>query len=76
MNIFVRDFDILTPSALDSWRLEVVADGLPVCGDAQVAEDTTLVSALHGDGTPHCGAAERDGVALGGGQGEEGTHIP
>ena len=33
-------------------------------GGAQLAVDTTLVSALHGDGRPRRGASERDGVAL------------
>ena len=33
----------------DARRLEVVVDGLPLHGGAQLAVDTTLVSALHGD---------------------------
>ena len=63
-NIFVRDLDITAPNALDSRRLEVVADGLPLFGSAQLAVDTTMVSPLRGDGSPHRGAAERDGVVL------------
>ena len=48
----------------DGRRLEVVVDGLPVYGGAQLAVDTTLVSALHCDGSARRGAAARDGVAL------------
>ena len=49
------------------WRTaadEVVVDGLPLHGGAQLAVDTTLVSTFHGDGRPRKGAADRDGVAL------------
>ena len=63
-NIFVRDLDISAPNALDSRRLEVVADGLPLFGGAQLAVDTTMVCPLRGDGSTHRGAAERHGVAL------------
>ena len=63
-NIFVRDLDITAPNALDSRRLEVVADGLLLFGGAQLAVDTTMVSPLRGDGSPHRGVAERDGVVL------------
>ena len=49
----VQDFDV---------RWEV--DGLPLFAGAQLAVDTTLVSALHANGEPHRGAAAEDGVAL------------
>ena len=42
--------------------IEGVIDGLPLFGGAQLAVDTTLVCALHRDGTPVGRAA--DGVAL------------
>ena len=59
----MRDLDL--PVAVnDARRLEVVVDGLPLHGGAQLAVDTTLVSALHCDGTARRGAADRDGVAL------------
>ena len=45
-NIFVCDLDITAPDALDSRRLEVVADGLLLFGGAQLAVDTTVVSPL------------------------------
>ena len=51
-NIFVRDLDIAMVNTTDSRRLEVVADGLPFFGGAQLAIDTTLVSALR-DVTRH-----------------------
>ena len=62
-NLLVRDLDL--PVAVnDARRLEVVVDGLPLHGGAQLAVDTTVVSALHCDGTARRGAADRDGVAL------------
>ena len=51
-NLMIRDMDVPAPNALDGRRLEVVVDGLPVRGGAQVAIDTTMVCALHRDGTP------------------------
>ena len=62
-NLLVRDLDLPVPIH-DARRLEVVVDGLPLCGGAQLAVDTTLVSALHCDVSPHRGAADRDGVVL------------
>ena len=62
-NVMVRDMD-LPVAVTDARRLEVVVDGLPLYGGAQLAVDTTLVSALHCDGTARRGAANRDGVAL------------
>ena len=53
--MFVRDMDLAVPGVPDSRRLEVVVDGLPLRGGAQLALDTTLVCAH---------AAQRDGVAL------------
>ena len=48
--------------ASDGRRLEVVADGLPLFGGAQLAIDTTLVSTLHANGLPR--RAGVDGAAL------------
>ena len=56
--------DLGAPNAADNRRLEVVVDGLPLFGGVQLAVDTTLVSAVQGDGVPRRGAANRDGVAL------------
>ena len=61
-NLLVRDLLLVPPN--DGRRLKVVVDGLPVYGGAQLAVDTTLVSALHCDGSARRGAAARDGVAL------------
>ena len=63
-NVFVRDLDLLQHNVVDSRRLEVVADGLPLHGGAQLAIDTTLVSPLHRDGRAIRGAAEKNGKAL------------
>ena len=62
-NMLVRDMDLDVP-VTDNRRLEVVVDELPLRGGAQLAVDTTLVCALHADGTPRRGAAASDGVAL------------
>ena len=56
-NLLVHDVDF--PVAVnDARRLEVVVDGLPLHGGAQLAVDTTLVSALYCDGTARRGAAQ------------------
>ena len=62
-NVLVRDLDIPVP-VNDGRSLEVVVDGLPLFGGAQLAVDTTLVSSLHCDGSPHKGAADVDGAVL------------
>ena len=62
-NVLVRDLDLPVP-VNDTRRLEVVVDGLPLFGGAQLAVDSTLVSALHCDGSARRGAGDRDGVAL------------
>ena len=54
----VRNLDFVGPGVEDNRRLEVVADG-----GAQLAIDTTVVSALHADGTTRRRAATHDGVA-------------
>ena len=64
VNVFVRDLDLGVVDRLDARRLEIVAGGLPLFGGAQLAINTTLVSAIRQDGTPRRGAATRDGVAL------------
>ena len=56
--------------------LEVVADGFPLFGGAQLAVDTTLVSPLHADGSPHRHAADTDGAVLATSTTQEGTHVP
>ena len=60
-NVFV---DLMEPGVADGRRLEVVVNGLPLFGGSQIAVDTTLVSALHCNGTPLRRAAGEDGVAL------------
>ena len=40
-NIFMRDVDLAHPDVADGRRLEVVVDGLPLFGVAQLAVDTT-----------------------------------
>ena len=56
--------DPATFNALDSRRLEVVADGLTLFGGAQLTTDTTLVSPLHRDGTARRMATHVNGTAL------------
>ena len=62
-NVLSRDLDLPVP-ATDGRRLEVVVDGLPLSGGCQLAVDTTLVCALHCDGSPQNGAVDADGVVL------------
>ena len=63
-NVMVRDLDLGVMNVHDARRLEVIADGSLLHGGAQLAVDTTIVSALHCDGTPQQGAANVDGVRL------------
>ena len=63
-NVFMRDLDLGQPDVVDGRRLEVIVDGLPLHSGAQLAVDTTLVCALHRDGTPVGRAAQQDGVVL------------
>ena len=62
-NMLVRDMDLDVP-VTDYRRLEVVVDGLPLRGGAQLAVDTTLVCALHVDGTPRRGSSAEKGSDL------------
>ena len=64
VNMMVRDMDLPVPNARDARRLKIVADGLPLFGGVQLAVDTTLVSPLHRDGSPHRDAANIDGTVL------------
>ena len=56
-NVMLRDLDLALPDVADGRRLEVVADGLPLFGGAQLVIDTTLVCALRKDGNPTSHAA-------------------
>ena len=56
-NVLVRDLDLNLHDHVDARRLEIVADGLPLFGRAQLAIDTTLVSVVRG-------ATVWDGVGL------------
>ena len=60
-NVFVRDLDLAVVG--QDGRREVVADGLPLFGGAQLAIDTTLVSPIRADGLPRQ-CADVDGAAL------------
>jgi hypothetical protein len=62
-NVFVRDLNV-DEGAVDGRRLEVVANGLPLWGGAQLAVDTTLVSPLRRNGEARRLAATEPGVAL------------
>ena len=55
--------DLHLPNAADGRRLEVAVDGLALFGGAQLALDTTLVSAWYCDGCARRGAARNEGVA-------------
>ena len=51
-NVMVRDLNVTNVRLLDARRIEVIADGLPVNGGAQIAIDTTFVSPLACTGLP------------------------
>ena len=55
---------LAAPNPADQRRVEILADGLPLFGAAQLAVDTTLVSPLHCDGSPHPRAANEGGAVL------------
>ena len=63
-NVHVRDMDIFAPEVHDGRRTEIIAEGLPLFGGAQLAVDTTLVPAHHCDGSARARAARVDGIAL------------
>ena len=63
-NVFLRELDFGLMNEADGRRLEVVADGLPLSGGAQLAVDTTKVNALRIDGTARPRAGHTPGVAL------------
>ena len=63
-NVYVRDLDLPAPNVHDARRLEIIAEGLPIFGRAQLAIDTTLVAAHQCDGTARPGTATRDGAAM------------
>ena len=47
------DCDLVAANPADQRRVEILADGLPLFGEAQLEVDTTLVSPLHCDCSPH-----------------------
>ena len=63
-HVMVRGLDLRAPNVHDGRRFEVVAEGLPLFGGAHLAFVSTLVSALHCDGSARPHAADVDGVAL------------
>ena len=65
-NVMVRDMDLAAPNPGDARRSEIVADGLPLFGGAQLAIVTTLFSSLHCDGTARPGTADTDGAHVSG----------
>ena len=48
----MRDIDLAVHNALDSRRLEVVADGLTLCRGGQLATDTTVSLCRTGPADP------------------------
>ena len=62
-NVMIRDLDLIQPGVMDARRLEVVVDGLPLFGGAQLAVDATLVSAIRSNGTARRRPDRIDGVA-------------
>jgi hypothetical protein len=63
-NALLRDMNLEGISARDGRQLEVVANGLPLWGGAQLAVDATLVSPVRRNGSPQPNTAEHDGAQL------------
>ena len=63
-NVMMRDMDLLSQDGLDTRRLEVVADGLPLHHEAQLAIDTTMVSPMRRNGAPRPRSTTVDGASL------------
>ena len=61
MNQFVRDLNLVAPRPNDGRR---IVNGLPLFHGAQLAVDTTIVSAVKRDGTLRPRAAHTDSVAI------------
>ena len=63
LNVLVRDLNV-NPVRQDDRRIEVIANGLPLWGGAQLAVDTTLVSPLTAAGAPRRAGGRTTGAAL------------
>ena len=63
-NVMVRDVNLGPLAPGDGRRLEIVANGLPLWGGAQLAIDTTLISPIRRNGSAQPRADEENGVCL------------
>ena len=63
-NVPLQHMNLQGISARDGREIEVVANGLPLWGGAQLAIDATLVSPIRRNGQPHPQADEADGRRL------------
>ena len=63
-NVLLRDLNLQGISSRDSRQIEVVANGLPLWGGAQLAVDATFVSPIRRNGRPQPHAADTDGIQL------------
>ena len=61
-NKLLRDLNVDGVGAGDGRRLEVIANGVPLCGGAQLAVDATLVCPLGRNGAAHPRTANEDGA--------------
>ena len=75
-NTRIQDMDIALPDQLDERRTEILVDGLSSFHGAQLAVDTTLVSALRRGGGPRSRCADVDGAVLESRSLEEGAPLP
>jgi hypothetical protein len=60
-NVLLRDMNLEGISPRGGRQLEVVANGLPLWGGAQLAVDATLVSPVRRNGSPQPNTADHDG---------------
>ena len=64
MNVRIHDLDLFPLGKKDNQRIEIIADGLPLLHGAQLAMDTTMVSALRADGNSRRQSDVLDGATL------------
>ena len=63
-DVFLRDTTLPGIDPSDGRRIEIVATGVPMCHGVPLAVDATVVSPVHGDGSPLPRATRVAGVAL------------
>ncbi len=64
-NVLLQDMNVACILSHDHCQIEVVANGLPLWGGAQLVDDVALVSPVQRSGQPQPGSDREDGARLG-----------